>query len=90
MYSQAFGTCSTVYMCAVLQTEQEKQLRKMFQREEKKLTRRKDGDIDVVDHGKVGFNPQELRSQRYLVQIVSYIVIVVSYGNHTMFVFLLL
>jgi len=72
MYSEAFSTCSTVYVCAVLllQTEEERQLRKTFRREEKKMTRKKDGDFDVDDHGKVGFNPQELRSQRFVFQIV--------------------
>lgn len=50
-----------------LQTAEEKQLRKMCQREEKKQNRRKDVNRDVVDHGKVGFNPQELRSQRFVV-----------------------
>jgi len=57
-------------MSAVLsmQTEEERQLRKILRREEKKLIRRKDADQDVVDHGKVGFNPQELRSQRFVVQ----------------------
>ena len=53
----------------LLQTEDERQLRKMVRRDEKKMSRKKDGDRDVVDHGKVGFNPQELRNQRFVVQI---------------------
>jgi len=35
----------------------------MVRREEKKQTRRKDGDCD--DSAKAAFNPQELRSHRY-------------------------
>jgi len=49
----------------MLQTEEERQLRKMVRREEKKLTRRKDGDRDV-DSAQGNFNPQDLRSQRFL------------------------
>jgi len=51
------------------QTEEERQLRKMVRREEKKLTRRKDVELDVIDSSKVSFNPQELRSQRFVAWI---------------------
>jgi len=38
----------------------------MVRREEKKQIRKKDAEYD--DPGKVGFNPQELRTQRYAAQ----------------------
>jgi len=55
-------------MSFMLQTEEERQLRKMVQRE-KKLTRRKEGDNGGTDSAKLGFNPQELRSHRFLAWI---------------------
>ena len=55
-------------MLLMLQTEEERQLRKMVRREERKLTRRKDGDRDVIDCAQGSFNPQDLRSQRFVVR----------------------
>ena len=56
-------------MCVLLsQTEEERQLRKMVRREEKKQTRRKDGDHDVDGSAKGGFNAEELRTQRFVAQ----------------------
>lgn len=53
----------------MLQTEDEKQLRKMVRRDEKKLTRRKDADREVIDSAKVSFNPQELLSRRSVIKL---------------------
>jgi len=54
-----------VSVLIMLQTEEERQLRKMVRREEKKLTRRNYNDRDV-DSAQGSFNPQDLRSQRFL------------------------
>jgi len=61
-----FTVCLSVL---ILQTEEERQLRKMVRREEKKSTRRKEADCEVVDSAKVDFNPHELRNQRFVARM---------------------
>jgi len=52
-----------------MQTEEERQIRKMVRRDEKKQIRRKDGERGVVDSANDGFNPQELRNRRFVARL---------------------
>jgi len=53
----------------LMQTEEERQIRKMVRRDEKKQIRRKDGERGVVDSANDGFNPQELRNRRFVARL---------------------